>query len=150
MTIRRRGRILAFQALYAWEACSNSDAGEKSIDSAFAWLDDTQDQLDENIAHFSRILVAGTIENIRAIDAMIQSHLQNWDFSRVQRVDLALLRMSTYALMYQADIAPSIVINEAVGIAQVYGTDDSYRFINGMLDSIRKTLEKTAESAAGA
>ena len=143
MTTRRQGRILAFQALYAWEACSNIDAGETNKAAAFSWLDDTLDQLDENTAQFSRLLVTGTIENIRAIDAMIQSHLQNWAFSRVQRVDLALLRMSTYTLMYQADIAPTIVINEAVGIAQAYGTDDSYRFINGMLDSIRKTLEKT-------
>jgi N utilization substance protein B len=132
------GRILAFQALYAWEACSKNKA------VAFSWLDDTLDQLDKSTAQFSRLLVTGTIENIRAIDAMIQSHLQNWDFSRVQRVDLALLRMSTYTLMYQDDLAPTIVISEAVGIARDYGTDDSYRFINGMLDSIRRTLEKTA------
>ena len=141
MTTRRCGRILAFQALYAWEACSN-DAGEKNMAAAFSWLDDTLEQLDENTAQFSRLLVTGTIENIKVIDAMIRSHLQNWAFSRVQRVDLALLRMSTYTLMYQADIAPTIAINEAVGIARDYGTDDSYRFINGMLDSIRKTIEK--------
>jgi N utilization substance protein B len=140
MMNRRKGRILAFQALYAWEACSNNAP-------AFSWLDDTLDQLDENTAQFSRLLVTGTIENIRAIDAMIRSHLQHWAFSRVQRVDLALLRMSTYTLMYQADIAPSITINEAVGIAREYGTDDSYRFINGMLDSIRRTLEKTTPDA---
>ncbi|MDR2419289.1 MAG: transcription antitermination factor NusB [Treponema sp.] len=138
MATRRMGRILAFQALYAWEACSKNKA------VAFSWLDDTLDQLDKSTAQFSRLLVTGTIENIRAIDAMIQSHLQNWDFSRVQRVDLALLRMSTYTLMYQDDLAPTIVISEAVGIARDYGTDDSYRFINGMLDSIRRTLEKTA------
>jgi N utilization substance protein B len=134
------GRILAFQALYAWEACSGIGETDKAAD--FSWLDSAVDKLDENTTRFSRLLIAGTIENIRAIDAMIRSHLQNWDFSRVQRVDLALLRMSIYTLMYQTDIAPTIVINEAVGIAQDYGTDDSYRFINGMLDSIRKTLEK--------
>ncbi|MDR2537391.1 MAG: transcription antitermination factor NusB [Treponema sp.] len=144
MATRRKGRILAFQALYAWEACSNIDAGEQDKSPAFSWLDDTLEQLDDHTAQFSRLLVTGTIENISAIDAMIQSHLKNWAFSRVQRVDLALLRMSTYTLMYQTDIAPTIVINEAVGIAQDYGTDDSYRFINGMLDNIRKTLEKTA------
>jgi N utilization substance protein B len=140
------GRILAFQALYAWEACSG--IGEKDKAADFSWLDNAVDKLDENTTRFSRLLIAGTIENIRAIDAMIRSHLQNWDFSRVQRVDLALLRMSTYTLMYQTDIAPTIVINEAVGIAQDYGTDDSYRFINGMLDSIRKTLEKAQAQAS--
>jgi N utilization substance protein B len=74
---------------------------------------------------------------------MIRSHLKNWDFSRLNRVDLALLRMSAYTLMYQSDVAPSIVIDEAIGISREYGTDDSYRFINGVLDSIRKTLQGT-------
>jgi N utilization substance protein B len=92
---------------------------------------------------FSRLLIAGTIENIKPIDAMILKHLENWIFSRVSRVDLALLRMSTYTLMFQIDMPASIVINEAVGIAQDFGTDESYRFINGVLDNIRKTLEKT-------
>ncbi|MDR1319343.1 MAG: transcription antitermination factor NusB, partial [Treponema sp.] len=93
------------------------------------------------IADFSRLLIAGTIENIAAVDKMIQSHLQNWDISRLNRVDLAVLRMSAYTLMFQRDMSPSIVINEAIGISKEFGTDDSYRFINGVLDSIRRTLE---------
>jgi N utilization substance protein B len=72
---------------------------------------------------------------------MIRRHLKNWDFSRLNRVDLAVLRMSVYALMYQIDMAPSIIINEAIGISKEFGTDDSYRFINGVLDGIRKSLE---------
>jgi N utilization substance protein B len=144
MATRRKGRILAFQALYAWEARGSGT----HTPEAFVWPDDAFNQLDEHTASFSRLLVAGTIEHIGAIDAIIQSHLQHWAFSRVRRVDLALLRMSTYTLMYQAEIAPTIVINEAVGIAQDYGTDASYRFVNGMLDSIRKTLEKTGPNPA--
>jgi N utilization substance protein B len=89
--------------------------------------------------------VAGTIENIGAIDKMIRRHLENWDISRLNRVDLAILRMSAYTLMYQSDLAPSIVINEAVGIAKEFGTDDSYRFINGVLDGIRRTLQNSPE-----
>jgi N utilization substance protein B len=50
--------------------------------------------------------------------------------------------MSVYALMFQSDISPSIVIDEAIGIAKEFGTDDSYRFINGVLDSIRRTIQK--------
>jgi N utilization substance protein B len=72
---------------------------------------------------------------------MIRKHLQNWDFSRLNKVDLAVLRISVYALMYQPDTAPSIIINEAIGISKEFGTDDSYRFINGVLDGIRKSLE---------
>ncbi|MDR2485962.1 MAG: transcription antitermination factor NusB [Treponema sp.] len=138
MGSRRKGRILAFQAIYSWEA-TRVPAGE-ALD--LSWLESgKQDALGENTADFSRLLVAGTIENIKAVDAMIRAHLKNWDFSRVNRVDLAVLRMSTYTLMYQADIPPSIVINEAIGISQEFGTDDSYRFVNGVLDGIRKTIQ---------
>ena len=129
MASRRKARIQAFKALYAWEisGCLPDD-------------DTTETPLTDD---FSRLLVAGSIENISAIDAMIRRHLQNWVFSRVNRVDLAILRISAYALMYQKETAPSIVINEAIGISKEYGTDDSYRFINGVLDGIRKTLETT-------
>lgn len=130
---------MAFQALYSWEAASF--ALEDLL--SFSWLEaEKQAALDGGIAEFSRLLIRGTIENIDAVDAMIRAHLKNWDFSRLNRVDLALLRMSAYALMYQDDVSPSIVIDEAIGISREYGTDDSYRFINGVLDSIRRTVQE--------
>jgi N utilization substance protein B len=145
ITSRRKGRILAFQALYWWE--SNRVSPDELI--AFSWLEsDKLAKLDEGIAAFSRLLIAGTIENIEAIDEMIKSHLQNWDISRLNRVDLAILRMSAYTLMYQTEIAPSIVIDEAIGISKEFGTDDSYRFINGVLDSIHHTILPRTEKGA--
>jgi N utilization substance protein B len=64
-------------------------------------------------------------------------------------VDLAVLRMSTYALMYQRDVAhPSIVIAEAIGICREYGADESFRFVNGVLDSIRRTIKNKTRPAA--
>jgi N utilization substance protein B len=134
---RRKGRILAFQALYCWES-TRIPADELM---AFSWLEsEKRAALDEGIAAFSRLLIAGTVENVKAIDAMIKKHLQNWDISRLNRVDLAILRMSVYTLMYQNEVAPSIVIDEAIGISKEFGTDDSFRFVNGVLDSIRMTL----------
>ena len=142
MASRRKGRILAFQALYCWEAAR--PPAEDLM--AFSWLEaEKRAALDEGIAGFSRLLIAGTIENISAIDTMIQTHLQHWDISRLTRVDLAILRMSVYSLLFQADIAPSIVIDEAIGISKDYGTDDSFRFINGVLDSIRQTVSAGAK-----
>ena len=137
MASRRKGRILAFQALYCWESVHIPI--EELM--AFSWLGaEKQASLDEAVAGFSRLLITGTIENIGAIDEMIKKHLQNWDFSRLNRVDLAILRMSVYTLMYQGEIAPSIVIDEAIGISREFGTDDSFRFVNGVLDSIKMTL----------
>jgi N utilization substance protein B len=137
MASRRKSRILAFQALYFWE--SNRVPVEEL--ALFAWLDEKKlKSLDEGMAVFSRMLIAGAIENIEVIDKMIIKHLQNWDITRLNRVDLAILRMSVYTLMFQNDIPPSIVIDEAIGICLEYGTDDSYKFVNGVLDSIRITL----------
>ena len=144
MASRRKGRILAFQALYCWES-ARIPAGDLM---AFSWLDaDKRAALDEGIAAFSRILIAGTIENVKAIDRMIKGHLQNWDISRLNRVDLAILRMSVYSLLYQGEIAPSIVIDEAIGISKEFGTDESFRFVNGVLDSIRQTIMAGREGA---
>jgi N utilization substance protein B len=134
MTLRRQGRILAFQALYSWEVTRAS--WDEVTD--FLWLE--QEELPD-VLDFSRLLVRGTIENIKVVDAMIRAHLHNWDFSRLKRVDLAILRMSTFTLMFQKDIATSIVIDEAIGIALDFGTDDSFRFINGVLDSIGKSID---------
>ncbi|WP_010260867.1 transcription antitermination factor NusB [Treponema primitia] len=138
MASRRKGRILAFQALYSWDVTPS--ALEELL--SFSWLEtEKRDALDGNTAEFSRLLIQGTIENIGAVDDIIRAHLKNWDFSRLNRVDLALLRMSAYTLIYQNDVSPSIVIDEAIGISREFGTDDSYRFINGVLDSIRRTLQ---------
>ena len=139
MASRRKGRILAFQALYFWE--SNKVPVEEL--SCFAWLDEKKiESLNEDTAVFSRILIAGTIENIKEIDAIIKNHLENWDIKRVNRVDLAILRMSVFTLKYQNEISPSIVIDEAIGICREYGADDSFKFVNGVLDSIRVTLQE--------
>ena len=145
MISRRKGRILAFQALYFWDSSSQNETLRVPVEELldFAWLEeDKLKNLDEGLAVFSRILIAGTIENIKNIDKIIIGHLENWDITRVNRVDLAIMRISVYTLMYQDEISPSIVIDEAIGICKEYGADDSFKFINGVLDSIRRTLQK--------
>ena len=141
MASRRKGRILAFQALYSWDT-RYTQTGKVSIPEDlldFSWADDNLVS-DEELTSFSRLLVTGTIENINSVDKTIEKHLEHWELTRLNRVDLAVLRMSTYTLMFQTDMHPSIVIDEAIDISKEFGTDDSYRFVNGVLDSIRKTL----------
>jgi transcription antitermination protein NusB len=133
---RRKARILAFQALYAWD--SSGGKAEGILD--FDWLEEEKRaSLDEDVASFARLLVAGTLECIGAVDAAINSHLQNWSFERLKRVDLAVLRIGAYSLLFQRDIPAQITIDEAIEIAKEYGSEDSYRFINGVLDGIWKT-----------
>ncbi|MDR0561713.1 MAG: transcription antitermination factor NusB [Spirochaetaceae bacterium] len=139
MASRRKGRILAIQALYSWEVKKGSPGDALDL----SWLEPgKQEALGLETVAFSRLLVSGTIENIKAVDAMIRDHLKRWDFSRIKRVDLSILRVSVYTLMYQTDIHPSIVIQEAIELCNEFGTDESYRFVNGILDGIRKTLQE--------
>ena len=90
---------------------------------------------------FARLLIQGALENLPTIDETIRGQLENWDFTRLNKVDLALLRMSVYCLLYQQDIPPTVTIDEAVDISKTYGTADSYRFVNGVLDGVRKKLQ---------
>lgn len=91
---------------------------------------------------FSSLIIAGTIEHLNEIDEMIKKHLAaNWSLERINKVALAILRTSTYEIVFQKDIEPKIVIDEAINIAKDYGSDDSYKFINAVLDKIGKDEE---------
>lgn len=135
MAGRRKGRILAFQALYAW------DVSKLTLTDLldFGWVEEEKrEKLGEDGIAFPRLIIAGTIEHIAEIDQIIKDNVTNWDFDRLSRVDLAIIRMSAYSLLYQTDMHPSIVIDEAIDISKEFGADDSYKFVNAVLDSIRK------------
>jgi N utilization substance protein B len=135
---RRKGRILAFQALYS------HDVGNVPLDNIlnFSWVESsTLERLSsDDTLTFARLIISGTLEHLDEIDTLIKKHLVSWDFDRLNRVDLAILRMSIYSLLYQKDIPSPIVIDEAIEISKEYGSDESYTFINALLDNIRKTI----------
>jgi len=110
--------------------------------TSLPWSDDgnAENGLDEATSAFARLLITGTIEKIDEVDGIIRKRLENWDFRRLAKVDLAILRMSVYCLLFQKDIPSSVVIDEAIDISKDFGSEDSYRFINGVLDGIRKML----------
>lgn len=140
---RRSSRIIAFQGLYSWDV---GGINEKDVlELSWAKKDDGSDEISEEDGAFARSLIAGTIENISEIDGKIKSHLKNWTIDRLNKVTLAILRMSVYSLLYTKDVNPSIIIDEAVDIAKGYGVEDSYKFINAVLDNIRKEAEKEEE-----
>lgn len=150
MGARRKGRILAFQTLYAYELCSVGSLQERSrVNEAegqsleFSWIDDSnRERINAESIDFARLIAAGTIQNLNEIDGQIKTQLEHWDFSRINKVDQALLRIGVYSLLFQKDIPASVTIDEAVDISKEYGTDESYRFVNGVLDGIRKNLER--------
>ncbi len=137
MGARRKARIIAFQSLYRHDL---SGAGLEELFD-FSWLDaERSASAAPETLLFARLLIQGAVENLPRIDETIKAQLENWDFTRLNKVDLALLRMSVYCLLYQKDIPPTVTIDEAVDISKTYGTADSYRFVNGVLDGVRKKL----------
>jgi len=140
MASRRKARILAFQALYAWDA--SSMPLEELLD--FSWLaDDSTAMTDEGLNAFARLIVTGTMEQLAIVDSAISRHLEHWSLERLKKVDLAILRTAVYSLLFQSEIAAQITIDEAIEIAKEYGAEDSYKFINGVLDAVWKESEAT-------
>ena len=142
MSSRRKARILAFQALYAWDASSLPI--EELL--TFSWLEEEKlSKMDDDAKLFAKLLIVGAIEKIAEVDSEINKHLEHWSFDRLKRVDVALLRMAVYAMLFQQDIPAQISIDEAIEIAKEYGAEDSYKFINGVLDAIWKAHTKGRE-----
>lgn len=120
------------QALFSWDITRRPVEELLTLD----W-DDRVGQVPETDA-FARLLIAGTIENIDEVDQAIRTHLEHWEFGRLARVDLAILRLGTYSLLFQPDVPASVTIDEAVDIAKEFGSDESYRFVNGVLDAVNR------------
>ena len=139
---RRKSRIIAFQVLYSWNV--SRVPTEELL--TFSWLkkdsEFTPNELEEQT--FASFIISGTIDHLDEIDNLISSHLSSsWTMERINKVSLAILRTSTYEIKFQAGSNPKIVIDEAVNIAKEYGSDDSYKFINAILDKIEKDEGKT-------
>lgn len=133
---RRKSRELALQALYQYYI---SDADIEEI-IKFGW---DKGKTDSEIKDFATILVKGTIKKTDELDEYIKNLSKNWDFSRINLIDKIILRYSSYSFKYQKDIPARVIINEAIDIAKKYSGDDSYKFINGILDEINKKVRKT-------
>lgn len=142
---RRKSRIIAFQSIYSWDV--NNIPLEELL--TFSWLNKDSENSNKNNINdetlFASIIVKGTIDNISQIDELIDSHLSaNWSKDRINKVTLAILRTSIYELKFQSGSNPKIVIDEAINIAKEYGADDSFKFINAVLDKIGKEIGANA------
>lgn len=115
--------------------------GQNDVAAAisFNWLENASD---EDLV-FARHILGGSLENIEQIDSLVKSHLApNWVFSRLNKVALAILRISIFSILYQKEIESPIIIDEALEIAKSLGVEDNCKFINGVLDKISKETRK--------
>jgi transcription antitermination protein NusB len=89
---------------------------------------------------FAEPLICGVLEHRDKLDTEIQKHAKNWSLQRMAAVDRNVLRLATYEMLFREDIPPIVSINEAVDIAKKFSTHDSGKFVNGILDQVRKEL----------
>jgi len=93
---------------------------------------------------FADPLIQGVLEHRDAIDEQIKKHAKNWDFHRIAAVDRNIMRLAIFEMLYREDIPPVVSINEAVDIAKKFSTQDSGKFVNGILDKIRGEILRPA------
>ena len=104
-----------------------------------------ENNINSSITEFSEQLAKGTADNLEKIDDYIKKVSEHWAIDRMGVIDRNLLRMAVQELLFMEDIPLKVTIDEAIEIAKKFGTDDSANFVNGVLDKIKKDLEKTVE-----
>jgi len=131
---RRKAREVALQFLYQLDVNGASDP--TAFESEF-W---SRHPVDAEARAFADALVRGSKEHQPRIDELIARYAEHWDLDRMAVVDRNILRLAVYELMLDAAVPPKVAINEAIEIAKKFGTAESGRFINGVLDRIHREL----------
>ncbi|GBU21581.1 transcription termination protein NusB [Fibrobacteres bacterium R8-0-B4] len=141
---RHASRELALRTLYAHEVDPNCSWEDMLLSIA------ENDQLGPKVIKYARTLLAAAVKNREPIDAIIAKKAVNWELRRMAAVDRNVLRLAAAELMYFREQVPfKVVIDEAVELAKTYGTDDSGKFVNGILDSIRRELYRKEGAGGG-
>ncbi|MGI6584388.1 MAG: transcription antitermination factor NusB [Gracilibacteraceae bacterium] len=137
---RRLAREYAIKFLYGTDF-NKTENYEVMLEEFFQTVSEQSDDkpqgtINETDMKFAEEIIKGTIEKLQYIDQLIQSNTTGWAKERIAKVDLAILRLALYEILFRDDIPDSVAINEAVEIAKKYSTDDSGSFVNGVLGKI--------------
>jgi transcription antitermination factor NusB len=135
MSARRKARELTLKALYAYEI-SGTEVEQVSNDII------TPSEIKPEAKRFSQSLFFKVAQNIKEIDRLIRENVKSWDFSRIGTIEKNILRIGIGEFLFFDDIPSTISIDEAIELAKKYGDKDSKNFVNAVLDSILKGLEK--------
>ena len=130
------------QYLYSWSLNQPADLNE---DLRLFYEEQNQER---DYYAFADELIFGVIENVEAIDTKIREIASNWDFERIAKIDLSILRMAIYELLFRKDIPPVVTINEAIDLSKQYSAEESRRFVNGVLDRLRGQLNRPSRQAS--
>ena len=138
---RRKAREAAIQ-FHFWRDLQHGEAPER--------IDDFWDfcPAAPRVRDFAQPLIEGMIKHLPEIDDRIRKYCENYEFRRISAVDRNVLRLAIYEMLYRDDIPPVVSINEAIELAKTFGGGDSGRFVNGILDRVRKDLNRPAREPA--
>lgn len=139
---RRLNRVAAMQCLYMMEMNRPNDPK-----AAVRLFFENQEHPREYYS-FGETLLWGAFEKMEEVDQVIRKHAQNWSFERIAKVDLAILRLAVHELLHRRDIPPVVTINEAIDLSKDYSGPDSRRFVNGILDKLKESLDRPLRTAA--
>ena len=131
---RRKARELALQFLYQLDLRGEADPATCSEEF---W---GRHPVDIEVREFADVLVRGTMLHRGKIDELIAQYAEHWALERMAVVDRNILRAGIFELLWTTDVPPKVAINEAIEVAKKFGTQESSRFINGILDRIHKEL----------
>ncbi|MFC1485310.1 transcription antitermination factor NusB [bacterium] len=129
---RRQAREIAMQVLYNIDVC---DFNRQEAWECFGRKCQGGDI--DDIFTFAKELVDGVLANREVIDAQISAVIKNWDLHRLAAVDRTVLRLASFEMLFLTEIPVSVVINEAVEIAKSFSTNDSGKFVNGVIDKLK-------------
>ena len=140
MRARSKARSWALQVLYAWES-RGFDTPAKNILYDF----EKERQISEDSIEYMRELVNSVADNRGEIDGQLDQSLTNWRLERLSVIDRNILRLAAAEMLYgnAEDVPAAVSIQEAIVLAEKYGTQESPRFVNGVLDALRKSVEKS-------
>ncbi|HUP87781.1 MAG TPA: transcription antitermination factor NusB [Longimicrobiales bacterium] len=136
MRARSRARGWALQILYAWES-----RGDETTANAVLNDFEQERQIAEESREYIRSLVGLVANNRDNIDRELEHSLTNWRLDRLSVIDRNILRLAAAELLYEDDVPAPVAIQEAIMLAEKYGTNESPRFVNGVLDALRKSIE---------
>ncbi len=145
---RHLGRIIALQTLYEYDFRKGSDDTTVTLDEVLGRnLERYQKAVEDK--DFVKKLVDGVAADAAELDAVIQPVAPDWPISQIAGVDRTILRMAVYELQNFADIVPpKVVINEAVELAKSFGSENSSKFVNGVLGTVYRQMSQESDDAS--
>ncbi|MFC0214209.1 transcription antitermination factor NusB [Paenibacillus chartarius] len=148
---RRVAREIAVQSLYQIEMneVSVKEAVHMALEEARNDNEAGFDVGDDKVpSTYVQELVEGTRERLEPIDQMLSVFLKGWQMDRLSRVDREVLRLAAYEMVYRDDVPPKVALNEAIEIAKHFGTEESGKFVNGVLGKMIKDIDELKQKYA--